>query len=286
MLKITPSKPDYPKQLKQLSSTPKMLYIKSDNWSELLNMPMLAVVGSRKPTPYGVNVCQQLVRQVASRGVCIVSGLALGIDSIAHKTALEVNAKTIAVLPSGVNNIYPASHRNIASQIIKRGGALISEYQPDEKIAYKGNFVARNRIIAGISQAVLIPEAAEKSGSLHTAQFALDGGIDVLAVPGQITNPSAAGCNNLIKSGATMVTSVSDVLDVLKISSNPHAKRAITAANAEEYIILSLINKGINDGEDLCDKSKLEISTFSQTITMLEINGRIKPGGANTWYLT
>lgn len=287
MLELTPNNQNYPNSLGNINKPPQKLYVQSSGWDDLVKMPALAVVGARKPTAYGAAVCSELVRAVASRGVCIVSGLALGIDSIAHRAALEVGGSTIAVLPSGFDKIYPASHASLAENIVRQGGALISEYPPKQNIAHKSYFIARNRIIAGLSQAVLIPEAAHKSGSLHTAQFAIDIGIDVLAVPGQITNPMASGTNELIKSGATIVTDASDILSVLGISDTPHANNhKITASNPEEYAILLLISQGVHNTDELLDKSKLGADIFNQTLTMLEITGRVKPGGGATWYLT
>lgn len=284
MLKLNQNNKQYPPQLLRLNDPPKTIYVNSNNWDDLTKQPMLAIVGTRRPTPYGKAVCQQLSRELASRGVVIVSGLALGIDSIAHEAALKANGKTIAVLPSGFNNIYPASHRNLALQIVENGGALISEYTPEEKVAFKSNFIARNRIIAGLCSAILVPEAAEGSGSLHTAQFGLEIGVDVLAVPGQITNPLSRGTNNLIKTGALLVNNVSDILNVLKIPALPHAK-TITASNENEDKILKSIANGVNDADIIVQQTGIDINTFNQTLTMLEINGQIRPGGNNTWYL-
>jgi DNA processing protein len=284
MLKLDPTSPNYPTKLNRLNSPPKTIYIECQDWPALVNLASLAVVGSRRPSPYGQSVCQQITQEVAKRRVVIVSGLALGIDSFAHKATLKAGGKTIAVLPSGFNNIYPSSHRQLAKQIVQSGGALVSTYAPDENIAFKSNFIARNRIIAGMSDALLIPEAAENSGSLHTAKFALDIGIDVLAVPGQITNPTASGSNNLIKSGAQMVTHISDVLDYLNIKSN-NLKTSFTASSPEEYIILSSLSKGISDGDELFKLSNLNIGQFNQTLTILELSGKISPLGSNQWQL-
>ena len=285
MLKLDLTNPQYPTRLNRLNSPPKTIYIDCLDWQSLLSMPTLAIVGSRKPTPYGQSVCQQITQEVAKRGVVIVSGLALGIDSYAHKSTLSAGGKTIAVLPSGFNHIYPSSHRQLAKQIIQSGGALISTFQPDDKIAFKSNFISRNRIIAGMSDTLLIPEAAENSGSLHTAKFALDIGIEVLAVPGQINNPMASGSNNLIKSGAQMVTRIGDVLNYLKLMPSNPSKVTLNANSPEEYIILISLSNGISDGDELFQQSKLSIGQFNQTITMLEISGKISPLGNNQWQL-
>lgn len=284
MLHIRPSNPLFPKQLLQPNLNVSELFIKSNNWSDLINKPLLAVVGSRKVSPYGQAICQQLVRELASRGVVIVSGLALGIDSIAHSSAIEVAGKTIAVLPGGLNNVVPVSHTNLANNITDTGGALISEHTPNTKISFKGAFVARNRIIAGLSTAILIPEASERSGSLHTANFGLDLGKDILAVPGPINSVNSMGCNNLIKSGAHIVTSVEDVLQILKIQPLSHNnKPEIIANNKEEKLILDLITSGITDADELLIKSNLSAIIFNQTLSMLEISGRVIALGGNNW---
>jgi DNA processing protein len=164
MLHINTKHKLYPKSLKQITDPPNKLFIEGDI-ERLIDKPMLAVVGSRKASPYGREVTENIVKKVASRGVVIVSGLALGIDSIAHSAALVVGRQTIAMLPCGLDEIYPRSHSSLAKEIIKKGGVILSEYTPKTP-AFKTNFIARNRIIAGLSQAVLIAEAAQRSGSL------------------------------------------------------------------------------------------------------------------------
>lgn len=284
MLKITSNQEQYPKSLNRLHKPPNVLYIKTTDWGELIKRPMLAIVGSRRPSPYGRAVCSEIAKELAKRGVVIVSGLALGTDSIAHKAALDCGGRTIAVLPAGLNKIYPASHVGLATHITDSGGALISTFAPDEKIAFKGNFIARNRIIAGLSKAILIPEAAEGSGSLHTAQFGLEVGAEIMAIPGQINNPISRGSNNLIKSGALMVTKISDVLEFFELGNE--TSQSYNATNQAEESLLSLISQGVHDGDTLQLSSKLAVEQYNQTITMLEINGQIKPGGGNTWYLS
>ena len=286
MLRTTPVKPNYPKQLLQLHSPPKELFIISEHWPNLLTKNMLAVVGSRKFSNYGKSVTEKLTTAAAGRGVVIVSGLALGVDGIAHQAALKAGGLTIAVLPCGLDTIYPKTHYSLAKQIIENGGALISEYPPHSKIAFKSNFVARNRLISGLAKAVLIPEAAEKSGSLHTANFALSQNREVLAVPGPIDSPLSAGCNKLIKTGATPVTCEQDLLDLFHLSSDPLPDKEVFADNEQEHAILRLIAQGINDIDNLSDQSGLETSVFQQTLSMLEITGRIKPLGGGKWTLS
>ena len=169
-------------------------------------------------------------------------------------------------------------------QILQHGGTLISEY-PDGEPAYKDHFIARNRIASGLGDALLITEAAEKSGTLHTANFALEQGKPVLAVPGNITSLTSAGTNNLIKAGATPVTSAQDVFHALGMEFAEKKREAPRSGNPNEQAILDLLFSGVSDGTDLLGQSELEVSLFNQTLTMLEIRGRIRPLGNNRWAL-
>jgi DNA processing protein len=225
-----------------------------------------------------------MVHDLSKAGIVIISGLALGVDSLAHKSALEAGGLTIAVLPSGLDNIYPASHYGLARQILQQGGALVSEY-PSGQTAQKHHFIARNRIASGLGDALLITEAAEKSGTLHTANFALEQGRPVLAVPGNITSPTSAGTNNLIKTGATPVTTVDDIFHALGLEAPGGAKKAPASANPDEQVLLDLLFSGISDGSELLERSSMELRLFNQTLTMLEIRGRIRALGNNHWGL-
>lgn len=256
------------------------LYVSGSNIETLLTRPKVAVVGSRKITPYGTQVTAQLARDLARHGVVIISGLAYGVDATAHRAALEAGGLTIAVLPSSISEIYPATHRGLAQQIVKGGGALISEY-PEGTPTMKHNFIGRNRIVSGMSDALLITEAAENSGTMHTARFALEQGKEVLAVPGNITSPTSRGTNNLIRSGATPVTCSEDVLEVLGISSG--SAQRISGADPAEQTILDLLAENISDGNELLIRSNMPAAYFNQTLTMLEITGKIKAMGNNQW---
>jgi DNA processing protein len=239
-------------------------------------------VGSRKASPYGRQVTEKLSRELAEQGIVIVSGLALGTDSIAHQAALDAGGATIAVLPSSLDEIYPATHRQLAEEIVRRGGALVSEYAPGA-IVTRGNFIARNRLIAALADVTLVPEAALKSGSLHTARFALEQGNEVLAVPGNITSPTSEGTNNLIKAGATPVTDVDDILHILNLP-----RRIVAPATGDtpaEQRILDLLGSGLSDGYELQLQSKLPTEAFNQSLTMLEISGKVRSLGANRWSL-
>jgi DNA processing protein len=263
---------------------PKTLFHCGADVSELLKRPCLAIVGSRAVSAYGREVTAQLARELAARGVVIISGLAYGVDSIAHKAALEVGGATIAVLPGPIEVVYPRAHQQLAQAIVNKGGALMSEYSGAAQ-GFDYQFVARNRLIAGLADAVLITEAALKSGSLHTARFALEQGKDVLAVPGNITNPVSVGTNNLIKAGATPITAYTDVLHALGLEEAMTQTRLHRGSTPAEQCVLDLLQLGICEGDALLKDSNLSVSDFSQALTMLEIAGAVRPLGSNQWRL-
>lgn len=272
-----------PEKLRLIDAPPKQLFYRGENPDNHLHGASVAIVGSRKPTAYGREVTTQLARDLARAGVVIISGLALGVDSIAHKACVEAGGATIAVLPCGPEMIYPSTHRGLAKQIIDRGGTLLTEYDEGTP-ALKQNFIARNRLVSGMSDVVIVTEAAEKSGTLHTANFALTQGRTVMAVPGPITSPYSKGTNNLIKSGALPLTQTSDVLFALGIAEPK--QRTIIASNQEEQAIIELLQSGISNGYELLQKSQLAPQLFNQTLTMLEINGVVSPLGNNHWHIT
>jgi len=266
----------YPDQLNNIPSPPKQLYMLGTELKTLTDSFCLAVVGSRRVSSYGRFVTETFAQDLARQGIVIVSGLALGVDALAHKAALDAGGKTIAVLPCGLDQIYPSSNRSLSKRILEQGGAVISEY-PEGTDPFRQNFIARNRIVSGLSRGVLITEAAEKSGTLHTANFALEQGREVMAVPGNITSPLSAGTNQLIKTGATPITTVEDIMRSLGLETSQHQETL--ANNEQEYIILTLIKQGCLASEELLQKSGLKPEIFNQTLTMLEITGRIKPLG-------
>ncbi len=282
--KITLSTSDVPEKLRNIPQPPNQLFVLGNDVNELLKRPCVTVIGSRNVSAYGKAVTVRLAGELAKAGIVIISGLALGVDSLAHQAALDVGGLTIAVLPSGVENIYPSSHYGLAMQILQHGGALVSEYD-DGLPSMKHLFIARNRIASGLGDALLITEAAEKSGTLHTANFALEQGRPVLAVPGNITSATSVGTNNLIKTGATPVTSVQDVFHVLGLDFAPKKRQAPKSGNPHEQILLDLLFAGTSDGSELLIRSELDVSLFNQTLTMLEIRGHIRPLGNNQWAL-
>ncbi|MEX2014874.1 MAG: DNA-processing protein DprA, partial [Candidatus Saccharimonadales bacterium] len=218
------------------------------------------------------------------KNVVIVSGLALGIDSISHKAALDKSGQTIAVLPGGLKQIYPATHRSLAKRITEQNGLLISEYD-DSFRPRRESFIQRNRIIAALSDALLITEAAEKSGTMHTANFALELGKPVLAVPGNINSPMSMGTNNLIKSGAVLVTNEQDIYEALGIKETELKQEVFLGDTNEETVLISILRSGVNSGEEIHLQSELPIDVFQQTLTMLEIKGVVRPLGNNCWQL-
>ncbi len=274
---------EYPQPLQDITDPPKQLYYIGDLEAATAK-PRLAIVGSRKVPAYGKAVTLRLAREATEQGIVIVSGLALGVDGLAHQAALEANGTTIAVLPTSLSKIYPSSHHQLAKQILKKGGILITEYGGEVE-PHRGAFIARNRIISGLSDATLITEAAIKSGSLHTANFALDQGRTVMTVPGNITSELSAGTNNLIKAGAVPITEIRDILAAMNLT-QAIKREAPIGSTEEETIILSLLVQGISDASELLARSGLEPQLFNQSLTMLEITGKVRPLGAGHWSLS
>ena len=269
---------NYPIKLKDLPDSPLFLFCKGD--ISLFNLPSLTVVGTRKPTAYGRMVTEKLVRDVAEQGIVIVSGLAYGVDSISHRKCLDVGGKTIAVLGSGFNEIYPAEHTALAQEI-SRKGLIISEYAPNKK-ATKYSFPQRNRILAGLGDGILITEAGFKSGTKHTKDFALDYGRNIYSVPGNIDSYSSELTNDIIKSGqAQCVTCAKDILDDYQLDNKKEEKEVRYQLSMEEQAIVSLLEDGMKDIEYLTKNCNLAINIFNSNLTMLEIRGIIKrlPGG-------
>jgi DNA processing protein len=281
---LEPSSKSFPRELRDIPSPPERIFCRGASLNRLLSRPRVAIVGSRSVSPYGRQVTEQLAGKLAERGVVIVSGLAIGVDALAHRAALDAGGLAIAVLPGPVEKIYPATNIRLGEEILAKGGALVSEY-PSNATTHKQHFIARNRLVAGVAQAVLITEAAEKSGSLHTARFTLEQGKDVLAVPGNITKITAVGTNNLIKAGATVVTSYLDVLHALGLKETDTSARKIRGRNQHEQIVLDLLQEGASDGEWLLKQSGLTPSEFNQVLTMLELGGKLRPLGSNQWSL-
>ncbi len=275
---VTKFDEDYPEKLFDLDDAPYILYYMGD--ITIANLPSLSVVGTRKPTSYGRMVTERIVRDVASAGVVIVSGLAYGIDSISHKKCLEVGGKTIAVLGGGFDHIYPTEHYNLAMEIAQKG-LLLSEYRP-KRSATKYSFPQRNRIIAGISEGTLITEASIKSGTIHTKEFALEYGRNIYSVPGNIDNVNSELTNEIIKRGhGSCVTKSEDILKDYQVSKNNNTQTNIENVDENEKVILDALANGMKSIDDLTRETGLSINVFNTSITTLEIRGLIRrmPGG-------
>lgn len=281
---LTLTTKDLPNLLRNIPQPPSQLFIEGDNFSDILSRPRVAIVGSRKTTPYARAVTEQIASALARAGVVIVSGLALGVDSIAHQATLDARGTTMAVLPGPLSKIYPTSHTRLARQIVEQGGALISEYAAGSP--HKHQFIDRNRIVSGLSDAVIITIATEGSGSLHTARHAVKQGRPVYAVPGPITDPAYAGSNQLIADGlATLIISPEALVKSLGLKSKAQ-QDLIIGDTPEEQQLIELMRSGVTTSEELLAASKLPISSYDQAITMLEIMGHIKNIGNGHWRLT
>ncbi len=274
--------PDYPPMLKEIYDPPYLLFYKGA--LKNLNFP-IAVVGTRKMSKYGEMSVPKIVAELARNKITIVSGLALGVDSLAHRITLKNEGFTWAITGSGLdkNHIYPASNQKLAEEITEKGGALISEY-PIGTEGFKSNFPHRNRIIAGISLATVVIEAAETSGALITARAALEANRDVFAVPGSILNPGSVGPNNLIKMGACPATCSEDILNRLNLTkAASFVKNKNTVADTkEEAIIIEQLKQGPFHIDELHRLTTLPLATLSSALTMMEMKGRVKDiGGMN-----
>ena len=250
----------------------------------------VAIVGSRHNTKYGEEVAYKLAYELGKAGVVVVSGLAYGIDTIAHQGCLDAGGITVAVLGTAIDDIYPKAHEPVAREIIAKNGAIISEYAPGTHPFPKTSFLERNRLISGLADIVVVVEAAEKSGSLNTATHALDQGKTVYAVPGNITNPYSQGCNKLIKQGAFPYTEPSYILNELfpEQMLARHRKRAqlhLFGDNDVETKILTAIADGARTSNEIMEKTHLPPEVFNESATMLEINSRIRSLGAGHWSL-
>ena len=269
----------YPEQLRQLEQPPLVLYAKGD--LSLLETEGIAIVGSRSVSFYGKEVTENFAKELSLAGFTIISGLAVGVDKIAHESALSVNGKTIAVLGSGLEHIYPALNYNLAKQISEKG-LLLSEYYPSFAPT-NYSFPTRNRIIAALSKGVLITEAGKKSGALHTRDYALDLGKDIFAVPGNITSEKCEGTNNIIKccQGAC-VTTPQDILKQFGIDYNAPKKKKVQIT-IEEQTILQHLKDGEKQFDYLQEKTKMSAKNLNYCLTTMEIRGIIKKLPGNVY---
>jgi DNA processing protein len=278
------SDPAYPALLKQIHDPPPRLFVRGS----IPEAPAIAVIGSRRATPYGRHVAHRLARQLSDCGVVVVSGLARGIDAAAHRGALEGATPTVAVMATGLDRIYPPEHRELADAIAATG-AIVTEAE-EGTLPLPGRFPVRNRIISGLSLGVLVVEAAERSGALITARMAGEQGRDVFCVPGSIDNPLAIGSHRLIKDGAKLVQTVEDVLEELpalarartRAPAHAHARtRARTRADSgpqepELFAVWELLDwVEPRHHDDLAVMMNLDIKEINRRLTLLEMNGYI-----------
>ena len=359
---MSPLEHSFTEVLGAIALTPRLLYFRGEMPKNVskndksVRPKTVAIVGSRHNTKYGEEVAYRLAYELAKRGVVVVSGLAYGIDTIAHRGCLDAGGVTVAVLGTPIDKIYPRAHEPVARQIIKQGGAIISEYAPStsgdtsvfsseagsatdytgaplapgeagfdgvrwvgfkpseldtpsdcspnespdiaqntrpfirRRVDQKQSFLYRNRLISGLSDIVVVVEAAERSGTLNTATHALEQGKTVFAVPGNITSPYSRGCNRLIREGAIPYTSPDDALWSLfpedYVRTKRHLKRKrLIGDNDVESLILQSIADGVNSGDDIMKLAKLPPEVFGSAITLLEIKGRVSSLGMNNWTL-
>lgn len=277
---ITKDDAEYPLLLKEIPTAPAMLYVRGSLIPDELS---IAVVGTRRPTSYGTEACETLTRDLARSGITIVSGLALGIDGTAHRTCVDANTRTVAVLGSGCDDdsIYPDYHKPLARTIIGAGGAVISEFPPATP-GFKQNFPQRNRIIAGLAKGTLVIEAKEKSGALITARYALEYGRDVFAVPGSIFSMASEGSNILLKEGAAPVTTARDILKAYNLDAKEAARAAKEQLHGLEADIVALLDAPLSF-EYLCQRLNIQASMLNSTLSMLELKSHIKNIGNRTY---
>ncbi len=268
----------YPSLLRHVSDGPPLIYVRGTLRPE--DELALAVVGTRRASVYGKSVCEQLVGEVAGRGVTIVSGLARGIDAVAHRTALHVGGRTIAVVGCGLDVAYPPEHAGLAREIAANG-AVVSDY-PLGTTPDAGNFPARNRIISGMSRAVLVVEAGETSGALITSNFALEQGRDVLAVPGSILAAGCLGTNRLIQQGAKLVQHVDDILEELNVASvgEQLAFRAIAPDDPIERSVLDVLTGEPVHVDEIVRQLAVPVNGVSGALAMLELKGLARHVGS------
>ena len=267
----------YPALLKEIYDPPALLYTKGKLASR--DEYAIAVVGTRKFSPYGQRVSEEIVRDLAQNKLTIVSGLALGIDAIAHKACLEAGGRTIAVLGTGLdkNSIYPGANRALADKIIDQGGAMVSEF-PLFTPPFRSNFPQRNRIISGLSLGTLVIEAAARSGALITAFSSLEQNREVFAVPGSIYSETSIGPNKLIKLGAKPITEAKEIMETLDLKeiSQYIKNKKIIPGSAEEELLLAHLGSEPTHVDDLVRLTKLQVAAINATLTMMEMKGMVK----------
>ncbi len=270
---------NYPILLTEIPVPPGTIYYKGVLPDS--DQPHIAIVGTRKATATGLAIAKKLARELAEAGAAIVSGLALGIDAAAHEGALAGKGKTIAVLPVGINRIYPAQNENLAKQILEMGGGIISEYEPG-KPSLKNHFLERNRIVSGLSVGVVVVEAPEKSGALSTAAHALEQNREVFVVPGPVNHDNYKGAHALLRAGARLVTNAAEILDDLNLAP-AHTQQTLlymkeAGLNDDQRAVLAVLRSSGEpvDVDKIRDLTKIDISVVNRNLTLLLIQGIVK----------
>jgi len=271
------AKKDYPSGLRRVKPRVKKLYYRG-KWDEKLFSKAIAVVGARRMTKYGEVMTQKLVSGLVEAGWTIISGFMYGIDTMAHKTCLENNGRTVAVLGSGLDCLTPAENDNLYTKILESGGVVLSEFEPKQE-AKLWTFPYRNRIVVGLSRALLVVEAGEKSGSLVTARWAFGQKKPVLAVPGAVTSSLSAGTNWLIKNGAKLATDANDVLAELGESLQGPSLQVRINLTGEEKQVVELLKREEMDADEICRKLNQPISSVSILLSNLALEGAIEESG-------
>ena len=270
----------YPDRLKEIDQPPPVLYVRGDYLPD--DLFAVAIVGTRRVTPYGRQITEELSAFLAANGITVISGLARGVDAIAHQSTLKAGGRSIGVLGSGVDKIYPPEHRGLAEQMMERG-AIISDYAPGTP-PDASNFPPRNRIISGLSLAVVVIEAGETSGALITAEFAAEQGREVFAVPGSILAPQSKGTNKLIQQGALPLLSVNDLmqaLDLTRVGEHKAARKIIPADETEARLMNVLGNEPLHVDE-IRNQTELPIEKVSAALALMELKGMVRQvGGMN-----
>ena len=283
-LAIILTDPGYPTQLKEIADPPLILFVRGN--PELLSSPQIAMVGSRNPSTMGIDTATSFAKNLAQHGFVITSGLALGIDAASHRGALKANGHTIAVAGTGLDRVYPARHKDLATEIV-HSGAMISEFPPGTT-AKANHFPRRNRIISGLCLGLLVVEAAKQSGSLITARLALEQNREVFAIPGSIHNPLARGCNALIREGAKLVETTRDILDELnQYNQQDEDITAISMQSTldlEQQTLLNLIMFSPTSIDKLVEMTGQSVEVISSMLLVLELQGFIEAtaGGCYT----
>ena len=270
----------YPQRLKEIDQPPPVLYIRGEYLPD--DLFAVAIVGTRRVTPYGRQITEELCAFLAANGITVISGLARGVDAIAHQSTLKAGGRSIGVLGSGVDKIYPPEHRGLAEKMMEHG-AIISDYAPGTP-PDASNFPPRNRIISGLSLAVVVIEAGETSGALITAEFAAEQGREVFAVPGSILAPQSKGTNKLIQQGALPLLSVNDLmqaLDLTRVGEHKAARKIIPTDETEARLMNVLGNEPLHVDE-IRNQSKLPIEKVSAALALMELKGMVRQvGGMN-----